>query len=1034
MSEKNIKSRIVHKHDIEANWLLATNFSPRAGEFIIYDPDENNPHSRVKIGDGKTNVNDLPFIESSRADKATEADHATQADTATNANHAVTADTATNADTVGGKSATDFALAADLDVLEELIGDTAVSIQISEAIANIDTEVSWNDLTDKPFGEKEVGSNILIWDCDTTGKESPDGMMYFVCDAEVTYEELKKSAVVEIYSDGSQIFSFDFITQINDSDVIITEAFAYAKFDGAKLGNITYPKRGFYCYPNGDEFRIILDESVKPFKTIETVPIDTKYLPDVVSDWNQNDETALNYIKNKPFGEYRKFQDITWDGNSDGLESANTGMMIWCYKMTEDYSYLEPTDFIGATFRIPIINDLVTITEEHISDDGLSVVVIVGGYVVFAFIKDGGSAQYIGSNPGLWLYKNSGGSYTDVVSFPSEIKTIDPKYLPNNGIINWNDLEGKPFDISIISDQQIFEGTEFGPVMVTTPIVEGQKYIVIYNGTEYECIARNYDGYLMLGNNAIYEYDGDINIDTGEPFAIEWYGEALEGSGYSNKDIQHTIQIKSIRTLDLQYLPEHSHSWNDLVGRPFGEDMPIRDYLYNGEMMFEADDDISGSGYYGVGEIFCSDRNKYSYDDKLFIVIDGEEYLLNDLLELPDGVHTNGAWYVGNSALVQSNGADTGENYYIHWTGTSNIFMLHIYHRNEGTHNIEVYVEYPGIKTIDPKYLPVDDIIVAEADHAVSADSATKATQDGNGKVISDTYETKADAQAKLETAKSYTDAEITEWVGDKTVASQISTAVSTKANTSDLTSHTGNTTVHITSTERSNWNAAKTHADSAHAPSNAQANQNAFSNVKVGSTTVAADTTTDTLELAGSNVTITPDTTNDKITIGITKANVTSALGYTPPTTNTTYDAAGSSLGLVKSGGDVTIASGVITVNDDSHAHVISNVDGLQTALDAKATASDLSALKTLVGDTAVSTQINTAIAGKSDTGHTHDDRYYTESEIDTKLGNKVDKVSGKGLSTNDLTATLKSNYDAAYTHVSATNNPHGVTKSQVG
>lgn len=68
--------------------------------------------------------------------------------------------------------------------------------------------------------------------------------------------------------------------------------------------------------------------------------------------------------------------------------------------------------------------------------------------------------------------------------------------------------------------------------------------------------------------------------------------------------------------------------------------------------------------------------------------------------------------------------------------------------------------------------------------------------------------------------------------------------------------------------------------------------NHNAFSNVKVGNTTIAADTTTDTLTLVGSNVTLTPDATNDKVTIGITKANVTAALGYTPPSadTNTTY------------------------------------------------------------------------------------------------------------------------------------------------
>ena len=85
---------------------------------------------------------------------------------------------------------------------------------------------------------------------------------------------------------------------------------------------------------------------------------------------------------------------------------------------------------------------------------------------------------------------------------------------------------------------------------------------------------------------------------------------------------------------------------------------------------------------------------------------------------------------------------------------------------------------------------------------------------------------------------------------------------------------------------------------------SGAEVNQNAFSNITVGSTTIAADSKTDTLTLAGSNVTLTPDATNDKVTIGITKANVTSALGYTPPTTNTTYSQATSSaLGLVKIG-----------------------------------------------------------------------------------------------------------------------------------
>lgn len=60
-------------------------------------------------------------------------------------------------------------------------------------------------------------------------------------------------------------------------------------------------------------------------------------------------------------------------------------------------------------------------------------------------------------------------------------------------------------------------------------------------------------------------------------------------------------------------------------------------------------------------------------------------------------------------------------------------------------------------------------------------------------------------------------------------------------------------------------------------------------------------------------------------------KRNAINAARYTLPAAN------GSTLGGVKSGGDVTITGGVVSVNDDSHNHVIGNVDGLQAALDAQ-------------------------------------------------------------------------------------------------
>ena len=63
MAEKIIfNTRIVQKHDTELNWNL-TDFIPKQGELIVYDADENYNYERLKIGDGKTAIINLPFVD-----------------------------------------------------------------------------------------------------------------------------------------------------------------------------------------------------------------------------------------------------------------------------------------------------------------------------------------------------------------------------------------------------------------------------------------------------------------------------------------------------------------------------------------------------------------------------------------------------------------------------------------------------------------------------------------------------------------------------------------------------------------------------------------------------------------------------------------------------------------------------------------------------------------------------------------------------------------------------------------------------------
>jgi len=55
-----IKEQTLIKKDTSVNWNKAKNFIPRENEIIIYTDFTPN---RIKIGNGKTKINNLPFID-----------------------------------------------------------------------------------------------------------------------------------------------------------------------------------------------------------------------------------------------------------------------------------------------------------------------------------------------------------------------------------------------------------------------------------------------------------------------------------------------------------------------------------------------------------------------------------------------------------------------------------------------------------------------------------------------------------------------------------------------------------------------------------------------------------------------------------------------------------------------------------------------------------------------------------------------------------------------------------------------------------
>ena len=111
---------------------------------------------------------------------------------------------------------------------------------------------------------------------------------------------------------------------------------------------------------------------------------------------------------------------------------------------------------------------------------------------------------------------------------------------------------------------------------------------------------------------------------------------------------------------------------------------------------------------------------------------------------------------------------------------------------------------------------------------------------------------------------------------------------------------------------------------------------------------------------------------------------------------------------------GNKEITGGGVTVDDtlsDTSKNPVQN-KVINAALNSKA---DQTAVDSALAQKANSADVTASLAGKSDTGHTHDDRYYTESETNTLLGDKVG-VSDFNSHTNNTTVHVTAEEKAAW------------------
>ncbi len=471
--------------------------------------------------------------------------------------------------------------------------------EIDRKLEKVDN-MSWNDLTDRPFDE--VKEFVLI----TSIKDFDTNSISATC----TTPTKVVGNVIEMDNFTVQVGA-TYKVVINDEEYFL-EGKYHPNMDAYYIGNISFYDAN--KENTGENFTIltasigyasffIVDEgfyNVDVYMFSEQIHmLDVKYIPaEIQSDWNQNDETSIYFVKNRPFYEVGNETQVIYDASDEYIESnriGQTGEMYECWLSGALLvNNLEPGDiydviFDGVLYPNVVVSDgyfrkLGCKDFEELTSDNAP-------YPFIFWISDGGSNRE--------AFVTTPGTHSFVVkriTAPGYIVKLDEKYLPDTiatkeyvdeavqnvggGVSSWNDLIDKPFysevetveiwsvtdcEFKLDEEQQIcyFEIEELLPVGIES----GKTYLVNWDGVEYECkaitLAEDVDvRECAIGNMS----DSGVWVDTKEPFIIfSSYLKNIDAYALyvSTNDITkttHSITLsvvdEVVHRLDAKFLPE----------------------------------------------------------------------------------------------------------------------------------------------------------------------------------------------------------------------------------------------------------------------------------------------------------------------------------------------------------------------------------------------------------------------------------------------------------------------------------------------
>jgi hypothetical protein len=248
----------------------------------------------------------------------------------------------------------------------------------------------------------------------------------------------------------------------------------------------------------------------------------------VQADWNQTDETAADFIKNKPFGYFPTGSDtLTWDGNIEGRDVIYEIM----YKVSDAIPTIE--DFANG-FRLTINNMGETVSFDSPSDwvideDGVISIQEPDGMIPYVGIITEEASIETGFSPGLYFLHFDASSLGDFglilttqLTIPGYGKfeynrPIEKQYLPP---IEAGNVQFPVFFIKEIGDRYIYKGSACDTKADKTDIANLQLFVLAMVSESNGVIARvnpltidtrgTYCTVIVGGNSLYYtsEYEG----------------------------------------------------------------------------------------------------------------------------------------------------------------------------------------------------------------------------------------------------------------------------------------------------------------------------------------------------------------------------------------------------------------------------------------------------------------------------------------------------------------------------------------------